>query len=69
MIEKLLARFGYVPKHLVDQAKYEGRVDGQHEVQERCESIVETTKAQCAGIERERDHLRKLIAEQVALQN
>lgn len=69
MIEKLLARLGYVPEERLDQARYEGRVDGQAEMQERCESIVSTVRAQCEGIERERDYLRNLIADNIALRH
>lgn len=67
MIEKLFAWLGYVPEAMLNIAYNEGLVDGQQDVQKQCESIVEATKAKYEGIERERDHFRNLLADNVAL--
>ena len=67
MITKLLARFGYVPALNVEQAFYEGRCAGQDEMFADCRQRVEVLEVQYSGIERDRDHLMKLLSDQVAL--
>lgn len=68
MIRKLLARFGYVPAELVDQAYYEGKVHGQDDVTEMYRQRLEGIEANYADIERHRNQLMKVLADYAALQ-
>ena len=68
MITKLLAYFGYFPSSELQEAHREGYCRGFEDMHKNHKSILENTQLKYAGMERERNHLMNLIANNRALQ-